>query len=262
MFVDSHCHLEMESFDKDREEVVQRAIQAGLTYILTVGTEEAHFNTVFEIVARYASVFGAIGIHPHNSKDYGDKLEKKITTLLGDEKIVAYGEVGLDFFKDYSPRASQVAAFEAQLQLAVKAALPVIVHSRNALADTIDILKSFADHLKGGVIHCYSYDMAAAKTFLDMGFFISIPGTITYKKVGDFTEVVRCIPLENMLAETDAPFLTPHPHRGRRNEPSFVRFTIEAIARIKGKNLNETATQLTRNFEKLFLENGPRRVKS
>jgi len=255
MFVDSHCHLEMEDFEKDRNEVIEKSLREGLRYMLTVGTDKTYFKKVFEIIEHYPAVYGAIGIHPHNSKDYNSQLETTISTYLKNKKIVAYGEIGLDFFKNYSPRESQVNAFQLQLEIAKRAKLPIIVHSRNAKDETIQILNAAYDGNLGGVIHCYSYDLTAAKKFLDMGFTISIPGTITYKNSHSLVDVVKYTPIDRILAETDAPFLTPHPHRGNRNEPSFVKLTVERIAQIKGKETEEIATQLTQNFERLFLKN-------
>jgi len=253
MFVDSHCHLEMEDFEKDRHEVIERGLREGLQYMLTVGTEETYFKKVVEIIERNPAVYGAIGIHPHNSTDYTPGLEKTIHTLLNHTKIVAYGEIGLDFFKNYSPRESQMNAFHLQLEVAKRAKLPAIIHSRSAKDETIQILNTACDGNLSGVIHCYSYDLPAAKKFLNMGFLLSIPGTITYKNSHALADVVRFTPMDMLLAETDAPFLTPHPFRGKRNEPAFVKLTIERIAQLKGKTIEETATHLTRNFERLFL---------
>ena len=255
MFVDSHCHLEMEDFEKDRKEVVERGLREGLQYMLTVGTEEKYFKKVIEIIDAFPCVYGAIGIHPHSSKDYNGSLEKTISTYLNHKKIIAYGEIGLDFFKNYSPKEFQINAFQIQLEVAKRAKLPAIIHSRNAKDETIQILNSACDGNLGGVIHCYSYDLTTAKKFLDMGFTISIPGTITYKNSHSLVDVVKYTPIDRILAETDAPFLTPHPHRGKRNEPSFVKLTVERIAQIKGKETEEIASQLTQNFERLFLKN-------
>jgi len=253
MFVDSHCHLEMEDFEKDRKEVIERGLSEGLQYMLTVGTEEKYFKKVIEIIDAFPCVYGAIGIHPHNSKDYNGSLENTINTYLNHKKIIAYGEIGLDFFKNYSPRESQINAFQIQLEVAKRAKLPAIIHSRSAKDETIQILSTACDGNLGGVIHCYSYDLTAARKFLDMGLSISIPGTITYKNAAPLIDIIRFIPMDRILAETDAPFLTPHPHRGKRNEPYFVKLTIEQIAHAKGKEIEDTAAQLTQNFIKLFL---------
>jgi len=253
MFVDSHCHLEMESFDKDLEQVIGKSSEEGLEYILTVGTEESYFGKVRQIIDRYPFIYGAIGIHPHNAKDYNDRMEGTIREAAKHPKIVGYGEVGLDLFKNYSPKDIQKNAFARQLALAQDIGLPIIVHSRQAREETLEILRS-EYRSGGGVIHCYSYDLETAKKFLDMGFFISIPGTITYKTASGLKDVVRYVPLNRLMAETDAPFLTPHPHRGKRNVPYYVKFTIETIARMRDTDTVSLASAMRDNFVRLFLK--------
>ncbi len=253
MFVDSHCHLEMESFDNDLDQVIQKCADEGLEYILTVGTHEPYFGKVRYLIDRYPFIYGAIGIHPHNAKDLNGLLEKKIREAARHPKIVGYGEVGLDLFKNHSPKEVQKKAFVTQLALAQDMGLPIIVHSREARQETLDILKS--EYRGTGVIHCYSYDLATAKKFLEMGFFISVPGTITYKAAANLKDVVRYVPLERLLAETDAPFLTPAPHRGKRNAPYYVKITIETMARTRGIETGEIAMIMRDNFTGLFLNN-------
>jgi TatD DNase family protein len=252
MFVDSHCHLEMESFDKDRDKVIERSLKEGLAYLLTVGTEEQYFKKVLEIVEKYDRVYGAIGIHPHESESYSEKIAATIEQYLKHPKIVGYGEVGLDFFKNYSPREAQIKAFREQLSVAKALGFPVIVHSRSAREETLSLLKETYGNNASGVVHCYSYDWSTAKKLLDMGFYISIPGTITYANAKESVEVVRNIPLDRLLAETDAPFLTPVPHRGKRNEPSFVKLTVKKISEIKNRDVEEVASNLSGNFLKVF----------
>jgi len=218
MFVDSHCHLEMEDFDRDRNEVVKGCVEEGLEYVLTVGTEESYFEKVRELVERYPFIYGAVGIHPHNARDFNHRTEDVIREAARHPRIVGYGEVGLDFFKNHSPREVQEKVFVRQLALAQELGLPIIVHSREAKDRTLDILKK--EHPSGyGVIHCYSYDVAAARQFLDMGFFISVPGTVTYKTAGGLRDVVRFVPADRLLAETDAPFLSPVPAPGKTQRP-------------------------------------------
>ncbi len=176
MYVDSHCHLEMDTYDDDRNTVIEKSIQEGLQYMLTVGTEEKHFNTVIEIIDKYPAVYGALGVHPHNSNEFTPVVADKIRLCAKHRKIVGYGEIGLDFFKNYAPREAQIKAFREQLELAKELHLPIIVHSRNAREETLSILKESYRNGNGGVIHCYSYDLDYAKKFLDMGFYISIPG--------------------------------------------------------------------------------------
>lgn len=243
----------MESFEKDRKEVIERSLQEGLVYMLTVGTEERYFQKVIEILDKYPSIYGAIGIHPHNSKDYNDKLSEIINRYLKHRKVVAYGEIGLDFFRNYSPRNYQIKAFTEQIELAKEAKLPIIIHSRNAQEETLKILQEA--NIGSGVIHCYSYDLDTAKKVLDMGLCISIPGTITYNNTQQLTEIVKYVPTDRILAETDAPFLTPHPYRGKRNEPSFVKLIVERIARIKNEDVEELAMTILDNFSRLFLKN-------
>ncbi|HOE18158.1 MAG TPA: TatD family hydrolase [Syntrophorhabdaceae bacterium] len=253
MFVDSHCHLEMESFAKDRDQVIKKSIDEGLKYILTVGTEERYFETVAEIINSHPIVYGAIGIHPHNSVDFNRNAAETIRKYLKQKKIVGYGEIGLDFFKNYSPKERQIKAFREQLALAADEGLPVIIHSRNALAETMQILGEAYRNMRGGVIHCYSYNRETAKRLLDMGFYISIPGTITYRSAEELARVVEYIPGERILAETDAPFLTPHPHRGKRNVPYFVKLTVGKMAEIRHQQAEELAATICENFVRLFL---------
>jgi len=254
MFVDSHCHLEMEDFDRDLEAVVRNCVDEGLEYVLTVGTDESYFEKVRGLVERYPFVYGAVGIHPHNAKDFDERVEGVVREAARHPRIVGYGEVGLDFFKNHSPRKVQEKVFVRQIGLAQELGLPIIVHSREAKQETIDILRS--EYPSGyGVIHCYSYDVAAAREFLDMGFFISFPGTVTYKTAGGLRDVVRFVPVDRLLAETDAPFLSPVPHRGKRNIPSHVKITIEAMAKERGVGPTELAPLMRDNFVNLFLRN-------
>jgi len=255
MLVDSHCHLEMEDFEKDRKKVIEDCINEGISYILTVGTEERYFEKVIDIIQEYPFVYGAVGIHPHNSKDLKEGLIPKINRVLAHKKIVAYGEIGLDFFKNYSPKEIQIDAFIKQLALAGQAKLPVIIHSRNAEEETVKILRETDRSDAGGVIHCYSYSLDTARKMLDLGFYISIPGTITYSNTQRLAEAVRYIPMGSLLAETDAPFLTPHPFRGKRNKPHYVKYTIERIAQIKNKDVIEVSSCILENFKRLFLSN-------
>ena len=254
MFVDSHCHLEMESYDADRDNVINRAVRAGLGYMLTVATEEKYFATALRIVDSYDVVYGAFGIHPHNSQEFNDKVAKKIKESFSNRKLVAYGEIGLDFYRNYAPREVQIKAFRAQIALARELSLPIIVHSREARDETLRILSETAAADNGAVMHCFSYDLDTAKKLLDMGFHLSIPGTVTYKKASSLREIVRFVPLDRMLPETDAPFLTPEPHRGKRNEPAFVTLVVTQIAEVLGRPVEEISPVLFDNFVRLFVK--------
>ena len=253
MYVDSHCHLEIEEFEEDRSQVIEQSLAEGLVYILTVGTEERHFARVTEIVERYPEVYGACGIHPHNGTAWNEGTAKRLAAALDHPRMVALGETGLDFFKNHSPRADQIAAFEGQLSLAGDLGLPVIVHSRSSQIESLSILGASVGSLKaGGVIHCFSYDLETAKKLLDMGFYLSIPGTITYTKNTALIDVARYIPSDRILAETDAPFLAPVPYRGKRNLPYFVKITVARLAAVRGIGIEEMAMDIRRNFETLF----------
>lgn len=256
MFVDSHCHLEMELFGEDRREVIERSAAEGLSHILTVGTQESHFKKVIDIIEEHPFIYGAVGIHPHNSSDLNNKVLERIESLLTHDKIVALGEIGLDFFKNRSPRQTQIDTFIRQIAVAKKVRIPIIIHSRDAKEETLSILTNEDAQATGGVIHCYSYDTGFAKKVLDMGFYISFPGTITYKKAEAIIEAAKYVPLDRILVETDAPFLTPHPYRGKRNEPRHVKITTEKIAAIKNKKTEDMALIIRDNFVTLFLNRG------
>ena len=254
MYVDSHCHLEIEDFEEDRGQVIEQSLAEGLVYMLTVGTEERYFARVKKIVERYPEVYGACGIHPHNGTGWNEGTAKRLAAALSHPGMVALGEIGLDFFRNHSPMADQIAAFEGQLSLAGELGLPVIIHSRSSQIESLSILGASVGSLKaGGVIHCFSYDLETAKRLLDMGFYISIPGTITYTKNTALIDVARFIPSDRILAETDAPFLAPVPYRGKRNLPYFVKITVARLAAVRNIGVEEMAMDIRQNFETLFL---------
>ena len=252
MLVDSHCHLEMEEYDEDREAVIDRATGAGVSCMLTVGTEVRYFPKVVEIIEAYPHIYGAVGIHPHNAKDYSPEIEEVVKVYLRHPKVVGCGEIGLDFYRDYSPRGLQIEAFRRQIALARLAGLPVIIHSRNARQETLEIMKEahLQDHRT--VVHCYSYDLDTAKKLLDMGIYLSITGTVTYPDT-KLAKIIAYAPLDRLLSETDSPFLAPVPKRGRRNEPAFVKLVVERIAQIKAKPVEDVASALADTFKAVFL---------
>jgi TatD DNase family protein len=252
VFIDSHCHLEMDEYDKDREAVIKRAADQGVECMVTVATEEAHFDRALRIAEQNRNVYAALGIHPHNAKGYSQELQDRIIALAKHPKVVAYGEIGLDFFKDYSPRQAQTEAFAAQISAACTAGLPIVIHSRNAKEETLEILKGSNLGETRVIIHCFSYDLATAKTMLDMGFYLSITGVITYKN-SSLADIVRHLPLESLLAETDSPFLTPHPRRGKRNEPAEVALVYEKIAEVQRRPMRDVSETIGKTFGRLFL---------
>ncbi|MBE9546047.1 MAG: TatD family hydrolase [Proteobacteria bacterium] len=251
MFIDSHAHLEMRAFDRDRDEVITRAKEAGVDYIVTIGTTLSDCEKAISIANKYKSVYAAVGIHPHEVKNINDLTYESLKEMAKAEKVVAYGEIGLDFFRNLSPRDVQIRRFGEQLELAGEIGLPVIIHDREAHAETLKMLKGWKGSRRG-IVHCFSGDYEMAKKCIDMGFYISIPGTITYKKSDVLRKVVRKIPIESMLVETDSPFLSPEPRRGKRNEPAYVVYTARRVAEIKGLPLEEVGRITSENTKNVF----------
>jgi len=252
MLIDSHSHLEMDDFEKDLEEVISRAKVSGIGYIFTVGTEKKDWNRTIEIVNSHPSIYGILGVHPHNAKEIDHETYPTLKQLCQQEKVKAYGEIGLDFFRNLSPRDVQLKRFREQIGLAKELQLPIVVHDREAHRETLEILKSEKAEECGGIIHCFSGDYEMAKACMDMGFFISVPGSITYKNSEDYRETIKRIPLESLLIETDAPFLTPVPFRGKRNEPSYVRYTAQKVAEIKKVPFEKVAEVTTENALRVY----------
>ena len=250
MLIDSHAHLEMEAFDSDRDEVIGRARQAGIDRIITVGTTVNDCRKALSIAHRYEMVYAAVGVHPHEVKDIDEKTYDDLKKMAKADKVVAYGEIGLDFFRNLSPKDIQIRRFGEQLELASEMGLPVIIHDREAHKEILEMLKDWKG--RGGVIHCFSGDYRMAQKCLDMGFYISIPGAITFGKSEKLQEVVKNIPMSCLLLETDAPYLTPHPNRGKRNEPAYVVHTAKKVAELKGFSFEDVASISSQNTRSLF----------
>jgi TatD DNase family protein len=257
MLIDSHAHLEMPDFKKDLEEVVQRAKESGVEYIFTVGTEKNDWKRALEIAGSHPSIYAILGVHPHHAKEIDDQTYPMLKEFCRNGKVKAYGEIGLDFFRNLSPREIQLKRFREQIGLAKELRLPIVVHDREAHQETLRILKSEKAEECAGIIHCFSGDYEMARVCMDMGFYISLPGTITFKNAEGFREIVKRIPLESLLIETDAPFLTPEPFRGKRNEPGYVRYTARKLAEIKGVSFEKVAEVTTENARRVYrLGNG------
>jgi len=252
MLIDSHAHLEMPEFREDLDEVVQRAEEAGVEYIFTVGTERKDWKRVLEIAHRYSSVYAILGVHPHNAQEIDDEAYGVLKRLCQDERVKAYGEIGLDFYRNLSPRETQLKRFREQIGLARELRLPIVIHDRDAHQETLEILKYEKAGELGGIIHCFSGDYRMAKECIDMGFAISVPGSITFKNAEPFQDIVRRLPLESLLVETDAPYLTPVPFRGKRNEPSYVRYTAQKVAEVKRLPLEKVAEVTTANALRVY----------
>jgi len=252
MWTDTHAHLDMEEFEKDRDLVIQRAKEQQVEHIITVGVDLESSRKAVQLAKTYTAVHAAIGIHPHEAKGFTEKSIDPIVALSDNDEVVAWGEIGLDFYKRYSPQVDQKKAFEAQLQVALDLKLPVIIHDRDAHGEVLGILKRLGKRDRFGVVHCYSGDMALASELFALGFFISVSGTISYKKAGVIREVASKAPLDRLLIETDCPFLAPTPHRGHRNEPAFVAITGRELARLRGMSEAKLAEATTTNAKYLF----------
>ena len=251
MLSDSHAHLEMNDFDRDRDEVVRRAENAGVDLIITVGTTLDDCRKAVSIANKYKNVYAAIGIHPHEVKDIDETTYETLKKLAKMDKVVAFGEIGLDFFRNLSPRDVQIRRFGEQLELASEIGLPIIIHDRDAHQKTLEMLGGWKGKHRG-VVHCFSGNYKMAEKCLEMGFFISIPGAITFGKSEKLQDVIRHIPVTDILVETDAPYLTPHPNRGKRNEPAYVIHTARKVAEIKGLSLEELASVTYQNTRNVF----------
>lgn len=252
MLIDSHAHLTMPQFDKDRRKVIRRAEEGGIKHIITVGTDIADCQKALSLAKEYDFISASIGIHPHDTKSVNSGTYLFLRELASHDKVKAIGEIGLDFYRNLSPRDIQIKHFRKQLKLAHDLTLPVIIHDREAHQEVLKILQEEKAETTKGVIHCFSGDWPMAKACLDIGFYISIPGTVTFKSAEIYHKLIHDLPLDRILLETDSPFLTPHPFRGKRNEPAYVRYVAEAVARIKGIDTAELADITTRNAQKLF----------
>jgi TatD DNase family protein len=256
MFVDSHAHIDGPEFDADREEMIERARAAGVATILNVGTGDPRagvFERAVHVGKNYESVYTAIGTHPHDARFYDDKAEEKIKTLVQEEHVLAWGEIGLDFHYDNSPRDVQVEVFKRQLRAARECDLPVVIHTREAESETIEILKNdYEGAERRGVFHCFSGSMELAQRAIELGFMISFSGIVTFKKADELREVSKQVPLDRLLIETDCPYLTPIPYRGKRNEPAYVVEVARCLAGIHGVGLEEIGRLTSENFKSFF----------
>ncbi|MEW6410479.1 MAG: YchF/TatD family DNA exonuclease [Nitrospirota bacterium] len=252
MLIDIHAHLEMDNFENDRDAVLNRAKDAGLGCIITVGSDIEGCEGGVRIASEYDMVYAAIGIHPHDAKDIDEATYDLLRELSRNEKIIAFGETGLDYRYEYSPREIQQQRFREQIRLAKELRLPLIIHNREATQDTKRIMDEENAWEVGGVMHCFSGSLETAREVIARGFYISFAGPVTFKKAENTKNVVKGIPIENILIETDCPYLAPEPFRGKRNEPSYLRYIADAIADIKGLSPEDVARVTTYNAMRLF----------
>lgn len=250
--VDTHCHLDMDAYEDDLDQVIERAVKVGVATVLTIGIDVESSARAVELAAAHRPVFASVGIHPHNVSGLSERHYDIIKSLAAKPEVVAYGEIGMDLVKQYAPVDQQKRHFIRQVSLAQELALPLIVHDREAHADILAVLRNAAPFPAGGVMHCFSGDMKLAEEVLDLGFHISVPGVVTFNKAPALHEVVREVSLDALLLETDGPFLAPVPMRGKRNEPAFVLYTAQKVAELKGISLGEVARRTTENAKRLF----------
>jgi len=257
MFTDSHAHIDGPEFDADRDEVIQRAHAAGVTTILNVGTGDPHsgvFERAIELGRKNPFIYTAVGTHPHDARFYDDAAEQKTKELITTgERVVAWGEIGLDFHYDNSPRDVQMEAFRRQLRAAASCGVPVIIHTREAEAETIEALRSeYVGAERRGVFHCFTGSKELAQQALELDFMISFSGIVTFRKAEELREIAKQVALTNLLIETDCPFLAPVPHRGNRNEPAYVVEVARCIAELRGLPIEEVAQVTTENFKRFL----------
>lgn len=251
--VDSHCHLDFEVFHEDLNEVLERAKQAGISHMQTICTKITHFNNIKKLAETYPNIFCSVGIHPNEIASQPFTTAEELVEFSKHPKVIGFGETGLDFYRGTSDKELQIRSFIEHIKAARIAQLPVIIHTRAAEEDTIKILKQEKEYgIFSGLIHCFTASKEFAEQALELGMYISVSGIVTFSNAKELQSVIKNIPLEKMLVETDAPYLAPTPHRGKRNEPAFTKNTTEFLANLKGVSQNSVAEITTRNFFELF----------
>ncbi|MGD9615787.1 MAG: TatD family hydrolase [Alphaproteobacteria bacterium] len=250
MLVDSHCHLDFPDFTGERDTVLARARAAGVVTMLTICTRLDQFPAVRTIAETHDNVWCSVGAHPHEAADHVAATAAQLSALADHPRVVGIGETGLDFYYDHSPRGVQEAVFRTHIAASRASRLPLIVHAREADAEIASILRQ--ERPEAGVLHCFSSGRMLAEAALDLGFYISISGIVTFRKADELRAIIRDVPLDRLLVETDAPYLAPVPHRGKRNEPAYVTATAAAVATLKGVRPEELAAATTENFFRLF----------
>ncbi len=250
--IDSHAHLDDRRYDGDREQMLQRAREAGVERFVTIGCDLATSRAAVELADRYPFVYATVGVHPHEVRHIQDGWYDELRGLARHPKVVAYGEIGLDYHYDHSPRDVQRARFREQARLARELGLPIVVHTREAQEDTIAVLTEERASEPGGVFHCFSGDARLAKDALALGFYLSFSGVLTFQNATMLREIAATVPMDRLLIETDCPYLTPVPHRGKRNEPAFVGFVARTLATIKSVSAEEIDRVTSENARRLF----------
>lgn len=252
MLFDTHVHLNARQFKEDRTEVIERAFEAGVHSMVVVGFDEETIPLAIEIAEQYETIYASVGWHPVDAIHFKDEHLQYLDKLSHHSKVVALGEMGLDYHWDTSPKNVQANVFRKQIQLAKSVNMPIIIHNREATSDVIRLLKEENAEKVGGIMHCYSGTVSEVQTCLDMNFYISLGGPVTFKNAHEVKEVAKIVPLDRLLIETDAPYLAPHPNRGKRNEPAYVTLVAEQIAQLRNIEYEEICQITTRNANKVF----------
>jgi TatD DNase family protein len=252
MLIDSHCHIDDARFDVDREAMMIRARAVGVAHFVTIGCDIETSRAAVALAQKHSFIAATVGVHPHEAKRIEPGWYDELRSLARSQGVVAYGEIGLDYHYDHSPREIQRLRFREQVQLAHELRLPIVIHTREAQEDTIAILKEEKAHKLGGVFHCFSGDAWLAKDALDLGFYLSFSGVITFQNASMLRDIVNTVPMDRVLVETDAPYLTPVPHRGKRNEPAYVRHVADKIAELHGLSVEQVEDATSQNTKRLF----------
>lgn len=252
MLIDSHAHLDDERFDRDRDRLIKSLKELGVDLVINPGADLNSSIKAVSLSEQYDNIYAAVGVHPHSAKEMDDSTIDILKSFTNREKVIAIGEIGLDYYYDNSPRDIQQKKFIEQLNLAKEVDLPVIIHTREAAKDTFDIIKEAQDGSLEGVMHCFSGSVEMAMEYIKLGFYISLGGPVTFKNARVSKEVAKAIPLDKLMIETDAPYLTPEPYRGKRNEPFYVRYVAGMIAELRGITFEEVATKTSENARQLF----------
>ncbi|MBZ0299892.1 MAG: TatD family hydrolase [Anaerolineae bacterium] len=256
--IDTHCHLNFDAYDADRDDVLMRAAQAGVSQVINPGVDLLSSQAAIDLARQYPAVFAAVGVHPNSSADFSPEVVGSLKALAKTDKVVAIGEIGLDYYWDKSPKLAQYAAFEAQLALAAQLELPVIIHNREASEDVMAVLESWATNLpsslkdRPGVLHSFSASQSIAARALAIGFCLGFTGPVTFKNADELRSVALSTPLDRILVETDGPFLTPVPYRGKRNEPAYIPYIVDRVANLKPLSSEDVARCTTDNAVRLF----------
>lgn len=249
---DSHCHLENGRFEEDLPEVLARMKDAGVNRCILAGSDMETSEQIVALTKEHAHVYGVVGIHPHDAKTWTDDCADRLAQWVKEERIVGIGEIGLDYYYDHSPRGVQKEVFVKQLLLARELDMPAVFHVRDAHGDVLDLLRANRSQLPAGVVHCYSGSVESVREYLDMGFYISFAGPITFKNANKLLDVAKYVPQDRILVETDSPYLAPVPMRGRRNEPTFVQYVAQTVAELRGISAEEMAQAAFENTCHLF----------